>query len=299
MTVLSCAGLNVRIAGIRVVDDLDLDIRPGQFWGLLGPNGIGKTTLLRCLAGLVEPAAGRVLLQSRDVAVLPRKLLARHLGMLQQHTAYVFDSSVLQTVLTGRHPHLGYWEREGSADIEKARHALAAVDLAGFESRSVTELSGGEARRLAFATLLVQEPDVMLLDEPTNHLDPRHQLKIMRMVREHVPRDCLGEVLGQLPTPQRHTPLALHNFGRHLFRGGNVRVDRFVVGEEFHDRLDARILFRQVAELVLVADDVRVCEQPREFLEAVADRLQLVAYRLLHARQLTLLRGRTAPARPR
>ena len=197
MTVLSCAGLGVRIGGIRVVDDLNLDVRPGQFWGLLGPNGIGKTTLLRCLAGLVEPAAGRVLLQSRDVAILPRKLLARHLGMLQQHTAYVFDSSVLQTVLTGRHPHLGYWEREGSADIEKARHALAAVDLAGFESRSVTELSGGEARRLAFATLLVQEPDVMLLDEPTNHLDPRHQLKIMRMVREHVQR-ADGSVLAAL-----------------------------------------------------------------------------------------------------
>ena len=188
MTVLSCTGLDVRIAGIRVVNGLDLDIHPGQFWGLLGPNGIGKTTLLRCLAGLLEPAGGRVLLQSRDIAVLPRKLLARHLGMLQQHTAYVFDSSVLQTVLTGRHPHLGYWEREGSADIEKARHALAAVDLAGFENRSVTGLSGGEARRLAFATLLVQEPDVMLLDEPTNHLDPRHQLKIMRMVRGHLQR---------------------------------------------------------------------------------------------------------------
>ena len=185
---LSCAELSVRIAGVNVVGNLDLAIRPGEFWAMLGPNGIGKKTLLKCLAGLHEPAAGEVLLESRNISGLPRKLLARHIGMLQQHTAYVFDSSVLQTVLTGRHPHLGYWEREGSADIEKARHALAAVDLAGFESRSVTELSGGEARRLAFATLLVQEPDVMLLDEPTNHLDPRPQLKIMWMVREHVQR---------------------------------------------------------------------------------------------------------------
>ena len=186
MTALSCEQLDVRIAGIRVASDLELRVAPGQFWGLLGPNGIGKTTLLRCLAGLTEPAAGRVLLESREIGGLPRKLLARHLGMLQQHTAYVFDSSVLQTALTGRHPHLGYWEREGSADVHKARRALAAVDLSGFEKRSVTDLSGGEARRLAFATLLVQEPDVMLLDEPTNHLDPRHQLRIMRMVREHV-----------------------------------------------------------------------------------------------------------------
>ena len=70
MTVLSCAGLNVRIAGIRVVDDLDLDIRPGQFWGLLGPNGIGKTTLLRCLAGLVEPADRIVELLEQTSATL-------------------------------------------------------------------------------------------------------------------------------------------------------------------------------------------------------------------------------------
>jgi len=197
MSALSCAGLDVRIASIRVVEGLDLNIAAGQFWGLLGPNGIGKTTLLRSLAGLFEPAAGRVLLQSRDIAALPRKLLARHLGMLQQHTAYVFDPSVLQTVLTGRHPHLGYWEREGAADLEKARDALAAVDLAGFGNRSVTGLSGGEARRLAFATLLVQEPDVMLLDEPTNHLDPCHQLKILRMVRENV-QHASGSALAAL-----------------------------------------------------------------------------------------------------
>ena len=184
MSLLRCEALNVRIAGIRVVDGLDLEIRRGQFWGLLGPNGIGKTTLLKCLAGLDEPAAGKVRLESKDINSLPRKLVARHIGMLQQHTVYVFDSSVMQTVLTGRHPHLGYWERERSGDYDKARKALDEVDLEGFSARSVTGLSGGEARRLAFATLMVQEPDLMLLDEPTNHLDLRHQLRIMRMVRE-------------------------------------------------------------------------------------------------------------------
>jgi iron complex transport system ATP-binding protein len=177
--------MDVRIAGIRVADGLDLAVRPGEFWALLGPNGIGKTTLLKCLAGLDEPATGKVLLESRDISALPRKLLARHIGMLQQHTVYVFDSSVMQTVLTGRHPHLGYWERERAEDYRKAEEALEAVDLAGFAGRSVTGLSGGEARRLAFATLLVQEPDLMLLDEPTNHLDLHHQLRIMRMIRSH------------------------------------------------------------------------------------------------------------------
>ena len=90
----------------------------------------------------------------------------------------------MQTALTGRHPYLGYWEREGPEDIAMARAALRAVDLEGFAERSVTGLSGGEARRLAFATLLVQDPETMLLDEPTNHLDLRHQVHIMSMIRQ-------------------------------------------------------------------------------------------------------------------
>jgi len=183
MSTLQCASLDVRIAGIHVANGLDLAIRPGEFWGLLGPNGIGKTTLLKCLAGLSEPAAGEILLESRDIQELPRRMLARHIGMLQQHTVYVFDASVLQTALTGRHPYLGYWEREGPEDLAMAREALRAVDLEGFAARSVTGLSGGEARRLAFASLLVQDPDIMLLDEPTNHLDLRHQVQIMGMIK--------------------------------------------------------------------------------------------------------------------
>jgi iron complex transport system ATP-binding protein len=188
MTTLSCRALDVDIADIRVVNGLELDLEPGQFWGLLGSNGIGKTTLLKCLAGLNEPAGGRVLLESRDISSLPRRLLARHIGMLQQHTVYLFDCSVLQTVLTGRHPHLGYWEREGPDDLEKAHAALRSVGLEEFAERSVTGLSGGEARRLAFAALLVQEADIMLLDEPSNHLDLRHQVQIMGMLRERTVR---------------------------------------------------------------------------------------------------------------
>jgi iron complex transport system ATP-binding protein len=184
MSVLHCRSLDLRIAGIRVVNKLDLAIQPGEFWGLLGPNGVGKTTLLKCLAGLLEPATGEILLESRAILQLPRKLLARHIGMLQQHTVYVFDASVMQTALTGRHPYLGYWEREGPDDLAMASAALSAVDLEGFADRSVTGLSGGEARRLAFASLLVQDPEIMLLDEPTNHLDLRHQVQIMGMIRQ-------------------------------------------------------------------------------------------------------------------
>ena len=186
MTSLVCQSLDVSIGGNVICRDLDLELSNGQFWGLLGPNGIGKTTLLKCMAGLTIPDGGTVLLENQAMEKLPRRAIARLLGMLQQHTVYVFDASVLETALTGRHPHLGYWEREGTNDKQRALEAIRAVDLSGFEERSVTGLSGGEARRLAFASLIVQEPVILLLDEPTNHLDIKHQIRIMDRVENQV-----------------------------------------------------------------------------------------------------------------
>ncbi|MBT8076361.1 MAG: ABC transporter ATP-binding protein, partial [Gammaproteobacteria bacterium] len=146
-----------------------------------------------------ELDSGSVLLENQSISKLPRRTVARLLGMLQQHTVYIFDASVLETAMTGRHPHLGHWEREGALDKQKSLDAIRAVDLEGFESRSVTGLSGGEARRLAFASLIVQEPAILLLDEPTNHLDMKHQVRIMNHVGE------------QVTNMQRSAMIALHD----------------------------------------------------------------------------------------
>ncbi len=186
---LVVASLGVHIGSTTVVEGLDLKLQGGEYWGMLGPNGVGKTTLLRHLAGLARPAAGRVMLGEQNLERWPRRALAQRLGMLQQHTAYVFDASVRDVALTGRHPHLGAWQRESREDRALADAALGRVDLGALADRSVTSLSGGEARRLAFATLLVQDPDVMLLDEPTNHLDFRHQVRLMRTIGDRIYRD--------------------------------------------------------------------------------------------------------------
>jgi iron complex transport system ATP-binding protein len=199
MTSLVCQSLDVSIGGKPICNKLNLELAAGQFWALLGPNGIGKTTLLKCMAGLLEPDSGSVLLENQAMDKLPRRTIARLLGMLQQHTVYIFDASVLETAMTGRHPHLGYWEREGPQDRQKALDAIRAVDLEGFESRSVTRLSGGEARRLAFASLIVQEPAILLLDEPTNHLDMKHQIRIM------------DHVAHQVTSEHRSALIALHD----------------------------------------------------------------------------------------
>jgi iron complex transport system ATP-binding protein len=224
MTSLACHSLDVSIAGKNVCSNLDVQLEPKQFWGLLGPNGIGKTTLLKCMAGLSAPDSGTVLLENQAIDKLPRRVIARLLGMLQQHTVYVFDASVLETAMTGRHPHLSYWEREGPQDKQKALDAIQDVDLAGFEARSVTRLSGGEARRLAFASLMVQEPAILLLDEPTNHLDMKHQIRIMNQVESQVTKAqrCAMIALHDVNLAARYCSHILMLFGDGDWQAGPV-----------------------------------------------------------------------------
>jgi iron complex transport system ATP-binding protein len=180
--------LSVRIGGVEVVDTLDLAIEAGQFWGLLGPNGVGKTTLLKTLAGVHPAVGGEVLLDGQRLDRLPRRQIARRLGMLPQHTHYAFEASCEETALVGRHPHLSAWSRESRQDRALARQALADLGLLNLAERSCMDLSGGESRRLALATLLVQDPGLMLLDEPTNHLDPANQVTILNVLGERVRR---------------------------------------------------------------------------------------------------------------
>jgi iron complex transport system ATP-binding protein len=165
-----------------------------------------------------------VLLENQVIDKLPRRAIARLLGMLQQHTVYVFDASVLETAMTGRHPHLSYWEREGPQDKQKALDAIREVDLEGFEARSVTGLSGGEARRLAFASLMVQEPAILLLDEPTNHLDMKHQIRIMNQVACQITKEqrCAMIALHDVNLAARYCSHILMLFGEGDWQAGPV-----------------------------------------------------------------------------
>jgi iron complex transport system ATP-binding protein len=183
---LEAHGLGVAVGTCRVCRALHLAVSAGECWGVLGPNGVGKTTLLHTLAGLRPPSSGRVCLLGQDMAGLPRSHAARLLGVLLQHYDDPFPSSVLETALVGRHPHLRLWQWESRKDLERAQSALRAVDLEGMAQRPVGTLSGGERQRLAIATLLVQDVGLLLLDEPTNHLDLRRQIQMLALLRDHV-----------------------------------------------------------------------------------------------------------------
>ena len=183
-SMLSTRGLNVSVHERILVRDLTVQFAPGSITAILGTNGAGKTLTLHTLARLRNPASGAILVDERSVDEWPRREFARTVGLLPQFDEDTFPSSVMEAVLVGRHPHIGFWDWESDQDRQMARNALSAVDLQGLEDRDVATLSGGERRRVALAALLAQAPQIYLLDEPINHLDPHHQIDILSLLRE-------------------------------------------------------------------------------------------------------------------
>ena len=192
---LQALGLSVSIAGKQVCRDLELNLSAGQFLGVLGGNGVGKTTLLHTLAGL-RAQHGEVRLQGTSMAALTRRQVAQRLGLLMQQAEDSLPATVLETALIGRHPHLDFWRWESHADVAIARRALRTVGLEGLEQRSQTALSGGERRRLALATVLVQDPLVFLLDEPAQQLDLHHQLALLSLLRHKVDEESRALIMS-------------------------------------------------------------------------------------------------------
>ncbi len=184
MALLEAHALQVAIPARPSLMPLSCVLEAGERWAILGPNGVGKTTLLHTLAGLRQPASGSVSLDGEALHGWRRRRLARRLALLFQEHPDPFPSTVLETALIGRHPYLRAWEPESAEDTRIARAALARVDLAGLEQRQIQTLSGGERRRLSLASVLTQQPALYLLDEPTNHLDLRHQVQMLSVLRE-------------------------------------------------------------------------------------------------------------------
>ena len=203
---LAARGLSVDIGGRQVVRGLDFDLTAGQRLAILGRNGAGKSTLLATLAGLRPPAAGRVDLGGSTYVELSPRAAALRRAWLGQTQADPFGSTVLETALTGRHPHLGRWDWETQRDADLARGALATVGLADMEARQIHTLSGGERQRLAIATLLAQAAPLYLLDEPLAHLDLNHQMAVLELFAGAA-RDCGAGVVMVL-----HDPALAHRY---------------------------------------------------------------------------------------
>ncbi|NNJ11825.1 ABC transporter ATP-binding protein [Chloroflexales bacterium ZM16-3] len=191
---LAAEGLRCVLGGRDVLDEVRLQVRPGEVLALIGPNGAGKTTLLRALARLLRPLGGAVSLEGQDIWRLRPRPVARRLALAPQG-ADLWPLTVEQFVGLGRAPHRGWLMPLGPDDHAAVRAAMGRTGLESMRERQVTELSGGEQRRAILARALAQEPRVLLLDEPTAALDLKYQAAILAMARRLAHEDGLAVVV--------------------------------------------------------------------------------------------------------
>lgn len=167
-----------------IVNNVSLRVPRGETVGLLGPNGCGKSSLLRVLAGLRRPDAGRVTLDGQDIARMAKKQLARRVAFVEQHGMTEANMRVRDVVRLGRIPHHSPFSNWSAQDDEAIAAALQRVAMLEKSEQGWLSLSGGERQRVHIARALAQSPSEILLDEPTNHLDIHHQMQLMQLISE-------------------------------------------------------------------------------------------------------------------
>ena len=190
--ILSVSDLDFNYGGHSVLSDVNFTLHGGELLAILGPNGVGKTTLLKCINAIHAPSSGKVMVEDRDVLAMKPDEIALGIGYVAQknETARL---TVFDAVLMGRKPHI-IW-RVGEHDLKIVDSALRQLHLDSLSLRYIDQLSGGELQKVAIARAMVQEPKLMLLDEPTSSLDLKNQIDILTMLRRVVDDHNIGAVM--------------------------------------------------------------------------------------------------------
>ncbi|MEF9918761.1 MAG: ABC transporter ATP-binding protein [Eubacterium sp.] len=170
--------------GKPIIKGFSADIYKGDFVGLIGSNGTGKSTLLKCLSGLIPITGGKIMIEGKDNKALKQKERAKLIAVVPQSFNIDYDFAVEDIVLMGRNPYLSYRDKESNKDYEIVERAMNMTKTLQFKGRLFNELSGGEKQRVVIARAIAQEPDIILLDEPTSALDVHHQIQIMELIKQ-------------------------------------------------------------------------------------------------------------------
>jgi iron complex transport system ATP-binding protein len=182
-TMLEIRNLETVRGGRSIFDKMGFSLRAGDMSALIGPNGVGKTTLLGIVCGLLPPDFGTVVLNGREVRNWNRKELSQTVALVPQTLHVPFPFRVEEIVAQGRVPYVGRFGKLSQHDVDVVEGAMEAVDIWPLRHRVFNELSGGEMQRVKIAVALAQEPQLMLLDEPTQHLDIGRQIEIVHLLR--------------------------------------------------------------------------------------------------------------------
>lgn len=167
-----------------ILKDISLDLKKGDFLGIIGPNGSGKTTLLRLLSRVLAPQKGNILLEENDINRMELRSFCRKVAFVAQDTTFNFPFTVLEIVLMGRIPHLKRLQPETSKDYEIVINSLGMTGTLNLKEKRIDELSSGERQRVIIAKSLAQGPILLFLDEPTSHLDIAHQIQILDLLKK-------------------------------------------------------------------------------------------------------------------
>jgi phosphonate transport system ATP-binding protein len=216
---LEVRDLRAGYAGREILKGVSFRVAADDFFAIIGPSGAGKSTLIRCVNRLVEPSAGQILLDGRNLVALGQKQLRearRHIGMIFQEFNLIERLSVIDNVLTGR---LGYtgtlrslFRRFPRADVGKAFELLDRVGLKDHVHKRADRLSGGQRQRVGIARALMQDPRLLLVDEPTSSLDPKIAREVMGLIRE-IARERRIPVLCNIHDVKLATEFCSHIIG--------------------------------------------------------------------------------------
>ncbi len=181
-------------SGPMILDDVSIQLAPSRILGIVGPNGSGKSTLLKCIDKIIQPDHGSVLLDRREIMKMGRMEIAKKIGYVQQTISRGFPTSVFDTVLMGRRPHLSW--RSDEDDDEKIWEVLRLLDIEDLALKYFGELSGGQQQKVLIARALAQEAEVILLDEPTSNLDILRQFEVMDIIRDLVNKKLVSAIIA-------------------------------------------------------------------------------------------------------
>lgn len=184
--ILEVAGLSFAYKSLDVLTDIHFKVERGEVLAVLGPNGVGKTTLLKCINAILRPGSGSMLIDKESIFSLGSSEIARRIGYVAQR-AETSRLVAFDAILMGRRPHIRWNVSE--KDLAIVDGAIKLLDLGHLAMRYIDQMSGGELQKVAIARALVQEPKLLLLDEPTSNLDLKNQVDILtiirRVAREH------------------------------------------------------------------------------------------------------------------
>lgn len=239
-----------RYGEVSVVEDISIALAPGRFYGLIGPNGCGKTTLLDLLIRHRDPSKGSIAFQAKPLARWSKKNLSRQIALVPQNFYINFPFRAGEVVMMGRYPHIPRFNAPSGKDRELVERIMESTGVKPFKNRLVTELSGGERQRVVFARALAQDTPVLLLDEATSNLDINHALGMLRVCAglvQHEKKTIIAVMQDINLAAMYCQELIFMKNGKIIYHGptGEVLSDQ-ILRDIF--QVDARVTFDEEAE---------------------------------------------------